>query len=152
MRNSNFETLRDADFIEETVLAVPSSPWWVNPESRIIFESEAVRDADSLWLTHCVREDVREGKCIFYFAIGSPHGEVVCDKILEQFKLLNLRAEISNFAVPDQQGQNVHPTLRQLKIEGSTIAIVGKPLVVGSVDDPNSKRQFQLEVTVNKLK
>jgi hypothetical protein len=66
--------------------------------------------------------------------------------------MLNLRAEISNFAVPDQQGQNVHPTLRQLKIEGSTIAIVGKPLVVGSVDDPNSRRQFQLEVTVNKLK
>jgi hypothetical protein len=28
----------------------------------------------------------------------------------------------------------------------------GKPMVVGSVDDPNSKREFQLEVTVTKLK
>jgi hypothetical protein len=66
--------------------------------------------------------------------------------------MLNLRAEISNFAVPDQQGQNMRPILRQLKIESSTIAVVGKPLVVGSVDDPNSKHQFQLEVTVAKLR
>jgi len=28
----------------------------------------------------------------------------------------------------------------------------GKPMVVGSVDDPNSKREFQLEVMVTKLK
>jgi len=28
----------------------------------------------------------------------------------------------------------------------------GKAMVIGSVDDPNSKRQFQLEVTVTKLK
>jgi 3D (Asp-Asp-Asp) domain-containing protein len=65
--------------------------------------------------------------------------------------LLNVRSEVSNFAVPDQQGQNMRPLLRQLKIEASTVAQLGKPLVVGSVDDPNSKRQFQLEVTVAKL-
>jgi hypothetical protein len=39
----------------------------------------------------------------------------------------------------------------QLKIEASTVAQAGKPIVVGSVDDPNPKRQFQLEVTVTKL-
>jgi hypothetical protein len=39
-----------------------------------------------------------------------------------------------------------------MKIESSTIAIVGKQMVVGSVDDPNSKRQFQLEMVVTKLK
>jgi hypothetical protein len=66
--------------------------------------------------------------------------------------LLNVRSEVSNFAVPDQQGQNMRPLLRQLKIEASTVAQLGKPLVVGSVDDPNSKRQFQLEVTVAKLR
>ena len=66
--------------------------------------------------------------------------------------LLNVRSEVSNFAVPDQQGQNMRPLLRQLKIEASTVAQLGKPLVVGSVDDPNSKRQFQLEVTVGKLR
>jgi hypothetical protein len=66
--------------------------------------------------------------------------------------LLNLRAEISNFALPEQQGQQVRPVLRQLNINASTQALMGKPLVVGSVDDPSSKKQFQLEVTVTKLR
>src|SRR6266446_205021 len=62
--------------------------------------------------------------------------------------LLNVRGEISNFALPEQQGQQVRPVLRQLNINASTLAVLGKPMIVGSVDDPNSKRQFQLEVTV----
>ncbi|MGA9304615.1 MAG: hypothetical protein WBW31_04335 [Candidatus Sulfotelmatobacter sp.] len=59
-----------------------------------------------------------------------------------------VRAEISNFAMPDQ----ARPIIRQLSIKASTLAQLGKPMVVGSVDDPNSKRTFQLEVTVTKLK
>lgn len=67
--------------------------------------------------------------------------------------LLSVRAELSNFALPDQQAaQQFHPAVRQMKIDASTIAIPGKSLVVGVVDDPNSRRQFQLEVTVTKLK
>jgi hypothetical protein len=65
---------------------------------------------------------------------------------------LSVRAEISNFAMPEQQAQSTRPVLRQLSIKASTVAQLGKSMVVGSVDDPNSKRQFQLEVTVNKLK
>jgi hypothetical protein len=65
---------------------------------------------------------------------------------------LRVRSEISNFALPEQQRQNDRPLLRQLKIDASTIAVLGKPVVLGSVDDPNSKRQFQLEVTVTKLR
>jgi hypothetical protein len=65
---------------------------------------------------------------------------------------LRVRSEISNFAVPEQQRQNDRPLLRQLKIDASTVAVLGKPVVLGSVDDPNSKRQFQLEVTVTKLR
>jgi hypothetical protein len=42
--------------------------------------------------------------------------------------------------------------LRQFTINGSTVAVVGRSIVIGSVDDPNSKRQFQLEVTVSRLK
>jgi hypothetical protein len=66
--------------------------------------------------------------------------------------LLNVRGEISNFALPEQQGQPVRPVLRQLNINASTLAVLGKAMIVGSVDDPNSKRQFQLEVTVTKLR
>jgi hypothetical protein len=65
---------------------------------------------------------------------------------------LNVRAELSNFSMPDQQGQSTRPTIRQVKIDSSTIATLGKSMLIGAVDDPNSKRQFQLEVTVTKLK
>jgi hypothetical protein len=65
---------------------------------------------------------------------------------------ISVHAEISNFAMPEQQTQTTHPILRQLSIQASTVAQLGKPMVIGSVDDPNSKRQFQLEVTVTKLK
>jgi hypothetical protein len=64
--------------------------------------------------------------------------------------LVSVNAEISNFAIPDHE--TGHPVIRQLKIEASTLALLGKPMIIGSVDDPNSKRQFQLEVTVTKLK
>ncbi len=64
---------------------------------------------------------------------------------------LSVRAEISNFAIPEQQTQP-RPVLRQLSIKASTVAQLGKLMSIGSVDDPNSKRQFQLEVTVTKLK
>ncbi len=66
---------------------------------------------------------------------------------------LSVKAEISNFAIPEQStGHELHPLIRQLQIKASTLAQLGKPMIVGSVDDPNSKRQFQLEVTVNKLR
>jgi hypothetical protein len=66
---------------------------------------------------------------------------------------LSVRAEISNFAIPEQSsGHESHPVIRQLQIKASTLAVLSRPMVVGSVDDPNSKRQFQLEVTVSKLK
>jgi len=42
--------------------------------------------------------------------------------------------------------------VRQIKISGDTLLIIGKPILIGSVDDPNSRRQFQLEVTVTKLR
>ena len=66
---------------------------------------------------------------------------------------VEVRAEISNFAIPDQAGRiNSMPLLRQMQINASTVTMPGRSTVVGSVDDPTSKRQFQLEVTVTRLK
>jgi hypothetical protein len=65
---------------------------------------------------------------------------------------LEVRAEISNFAMADQQNQSARPLLRQMQINGSTVVMLGKPTVIGSVDDPNSKRQFQLVVTATRLR
>jgi len=64
---------------------------------------------------------------------------------------LEVRSEISNFASPDQASHSM-PLLRQMQINASTVTIPGRPTVIGSVDDPNSRRQFQLEVTATKLK
>jgi len=65
---------------------------------------------------------------------------------------LEVRADLSNIATTEQEGRTAVPVVRQLKINASTVAAPGKPTVLGMVDDPNSKRQFQLEVTVTKLK
>ncbi len=66
--------------------------------------------------------------------------------------MLNVRSDLSNFAIADQQGQSTRPVIRQVKIDSSAIASTGKSTVIGAVDDPNSKRQFQLEVTVTRVK
>ena len=66
--------------------------------------------------------------------------------------MLQVRSDLSNFAIPEQQAQSMRPIIRQVKIDSSAIATVGKQVVVGSADDPNSKRQFQLEVMVTRLK
>jgi hypothetical protein len=67
--------------------------------------------------------------------------------------MVTVRSEITNFAIPEQASRtNSMPLLRQMQIEASTLTGTGTPTVIGSVDDPNSKRQFQLEVTATKLK
>lgn len=66
---------------------------------------------------------------------------------------LTVRAETSSFAMPEgMEKRDLHPIIRQLKMGGTVLLPLTKTVVIGSADDPNSKRQFQLEVTVTKLK
>jgi hypothetical protein len=69
---------------------------------------------------------------------------------------ISVSAVISSLALPNEsQGHDAKPILREFKIGGGTtwdMAVLGKPMVIGSVDDPDSKRTFQLEVTVKKLR
>ena len=64
---------------------------------------------------------------------------------------LDVVVDISSFATPDEATRGPHPLLRHIQISARTPVIFGKAMVVGSVDDSNSDRQFQLEVTVTKL-
>ena len=68
--------------------------------------------------------------------------------------ILVVRGEVSNLDVEtgEHSGALLPPVVRQIKINGDTLLVVGKPIVIGSVDDPSSKKQFSLEVTVTKLK
>jgi hypothetical protein len=65
---------------------------------------------------------------------------------------LYVNAEISSFPASNEGITSVTPPLiRQLRIEGSTVIVPDRPIIVGSVDDPNSKREFQLEVVATKV-
>jgi hypothetical protein len=67
--------------------------------------------------------------------------------------VLLVRGEVSNLDMDaGDHASALPPVVRQIKINGDTLLVVGKPIVIGSADDPNSKRQFQLEVMVTKLK
>ena len=82
-------------------------------------------------------------------------GTNVWSRMVERDGVLQLEvhADITTVANPDQESRIPIPApfLRQLRINASTIAQPGRPTVIGIVDDPNSKHQFQLEVTVTKL-
>lgn len=65
---------------------------------------------------------------------------------------LDVLVDISNFANADEALRgNGRPLLRQMQINGRMPVVFGKPIFVGSVDDPNSNHQFQLEVTITKI-
>src|SRR5215472_7307649 len=74
--------------------------------------------------------------------------------------ILSIRSDVSNVDTSEvaEHTSDVAtralgtPVIRQIKISGSTLLVTGKPIIVGSMDDPNSKRQFQLEVTATKLR
>ena len=67
--------------------------------------------------------------------------------------MLTVRSDVSNLDTNNSAGPvGGNPVIRQIKISGSTLLATGKPIVIGSMDDPNSKRQFQLEVTATKLR
>jgi hypothetical protein len=67
---------------------------------------------------------------------------------------LEVRSEISDLDASPKKEQSgeIRPIVRQMTISGTTLLVTGKPIVIGTLDDPNSKRQFQLEVTATRLR
>jgi len=66
--------------------------------------------------------------------------------------ILAVRSEVSNIDTTSSSEHVGGPAIRQIKLSGSTLLVLGRPLLISAMDDPNSKRQFQLEVTVTKLR
>lgn len=66
--------------------------------------------------------------------------------------LADVQCEISDFVVEPVSGNTQPPLMRKFNIGASTIVNVGKPMLIGVADDPNSKHQFQLKMTVTELK
>jgi hypothetical protein len=68
--------------------------------------------------------------------------------------MANISLELSNFAMPDQMEDPRHggdPVLRQMKQDFRLQLPVGKPVSVTSVDDINSKKRTQIEVTATRF-
>jgi hypothetical protein len=65
--------------------------------------------------------------------------------------LLQVGLEISNFADP-QQINSRQPLIREFRTEVSTAVEPSKPTVIAVVDDAATKRRYELEVTVTKVK
>ncbi|HUO17410.1 MAG TPA: hypothetical protein VMX38_20685 [Verrucomicrobiae bacterium] len=80
-------------------------------------------------------------------------GTSVEAQLINHEQELHISGEISSIdtTAGPERSATLLPVVRQIRIQGSTALVLGKPIVIGIADDPNSKRQFQLEATVTKL-
>lgn len=67
---------------------------------------------------------------------------------------LEVRSDVSNLDVSATRdhGSISAPIVRQIQLNGKTLLVIGKTIVLGTIDDPNSDHEFQLEVTATKLR
>ena len=82
-------------------------------------------------------------------------GLKISGRLLERDGDLTLESEIemSTFALPEQAAEGKgNPVVRTVSETVSSRPVLGKPAVVSSLDDLNSKKRFQVEVTVTRLK
>jgi hypothetical protein len=70
-----------------------------------------------------------------------------------EHNVLEMGFELSSFAIPEQAKQTAPgvPILRQVQTSNSMPLTISKPVVVASLDDPNSTKRYQFEVTLTKL-
>lgn len=64
---------------------------------------------------------------------------------------LEVTLEINNFATPAQEKES-RPLVRNIRARLDTAVPLDKPTIVSQVDDAASRRRYELEVTVTKLK
>jgi hypothetical protein len=86
-------------------------------------------------------------------------GTTILCKLVEQRGgdvSLDVQSDFSNFSNSQETKTTSQPLappiIRQIKINGSTLTPLAETVVIGTVDDPNSNREFQLEATVTKLR
>jgi hypothetical protein len=61
-----------------------------------------------------------------------------------------VEADVTSLATPEPDKRGDRPVIRRAHISARSAITPGKPVTIGSVDDPNSNRQFQLEVLATK--
>lgn len=97
--------------------------------------------------------DIGEGK-ITYTDVGF---DLECSAMETTNNKLSVRIELelSSFAAPDQNGDarsvGMRPVIRAISQQIRTVLTPGKPQVITSMDDVNSNKRFQVEVTATKV-
>ncbi len=67
--------------------------------------------------------------------------------------VLDSEIEMSTFALPEQAASSGgNPVVRTVSETISTRPVLGKPAVVSSLDDLNSRKRLQVELTVTRLR
>lgn len=111
----------------------------------------ATNESNEIKIGTRVPVEVKEGE-IQYIDVGTNiFARIGEDR--DQTPELTVRAENSSFAMDSNPGDK-HDSrpIRQLKMGGTVLLPVSKPVIIGSADDPNSRREFQLEVAVTKIR
>jgi len=65
---------------------------------------------------------------------------------------LGVTVDTNSFTHSSPDSPIGYPVVNNLTFDLTTLVNLGKPTILTTVDDPNSKRQFQLEVTATKPK
>jgi hypothetical protein len=70
------------------------------------------------------------------------------------YAALRTMIEISSFALAEQQGSGpaAQPVVRQMRTDMAAVVPLGKPTVIGIIDDVNSTKRYEVAVTATKLK
>lgn len=88
------------------------------------------------------------GKSIYYQDIGM---DINCYISNREGRII-VHTKISLMSLAEKQAGLSTPVFRQFQFENSAVAILEKPLFVGSADDVASNRRYVIEVTVTKAK
>lgn len=72
----------------------------------------------------------------------------------DDYVSLHTDIEISSFALPEQQapGASGQPVVRQMHTGMAAVVPLGKPTVIGIIDDVNSTKRYEVSVTATRLK
>jgi hypothetical protein len=69
------------------------------------------------------------------------------------FVLVEGASNIDSFAMPEQaQTPTGMPVTRRISSDVAAAVVPGKPTIISSVDDTNTKKRYQVEVTATKIK
>jgi type II secretory pathway component GspD/PulD (secretin) len=71
---------------------------------------------------------------------------------LENGAMLKTKVEQSSLGQPSTIAGVTEPVVRQTVLEGNTFLTLGKPVVIGSIDVPNSTHRFDLAVVMDAIK